>query len=337
MSRPHTPLLGRLAGWFNEVIVTDALRVLLDHQQSMHSFLDYVGRAAGTDLSMVRTFERERVIDDGRVDLEGLDADGRPRLLIEAKLSHLITTEQMSRYLAFQRLALAGAPGVLMLLVPASRVAEAGAVMDRVVTTPAQAEIRSVVLSWDECLEAIAGQLPASESSPVSAAADVAQLQAVCREFSSWVVPPSMVPDADRQEHLRVLRDKLHHRLRDELPSAGPLVARDPAHTHRYFGVDDADNYVSIGLAPGLEAEGGTPFWLWVPEGTPEYGHWRAALRRSILREQLEERGGGLWLPLHMGTDIGGPELVEHLAAQSVAILALLHPTSPSRVEPGPQ
>lgn len=103
----------------------------------------------------------------------------------------------------------------------------------------------------------------------------------------------------------------------------GPLVASDPAHTRRYCGVDGT-NYVRVGLAPGLEATAGTAFWLWVPEGTPAYGHWRAALRRSAFREQLEERHGGLWLPLHMGTDIGGRQLVEHLAAQVLAVLTLL-------------
>lgn len=72
-------MLGRLAGWFNEVIVTDALRLLLDDPLSMHSFLDYVGHRAKADLRAVRTFERERGIGDGRVDLEGRDADGRPR------------------------------------------------------------------------------------------------------------------------------------------------------------------------------------------------------------------------------------------------------------------
>lgn len=234
----HTPLLGRLAGWFNELIATDALRLLLDHPGSMQAFLDYVGRAADIDLSMVRTFERERGIGEGRVDLEGLDTDGRPRLLIEAKLSHLIPADQMSRYLAYQQVALDGEPGVLMLLVPTSRVAEAGAVMDTVLTASAGAQIRPVVLSWDQCLEAIAEQLPAAESGAVSPGADVAQLRAVCRAFSSWVLPPTAVADADRQEHLRVLRDKLHHRLRDELAWTGPLVARDPAHTYRYFAIN---------------------------------------------------------------------------------------------------
>lgn len=329
MPGSHTPLLGRLAGWFNEVIATDALRLLLDHPQSMQSFLGYVGRAADTDLSMVRSFERERGIGEGRVDLEGLDADGRPRLLIEAKLGHLITAEQMNRYLAYQQAVLAGEPGVLMLLVPSSRVTEAGAVMDTVLTPSAGAQIRPVVLSWDGCLDAIAEQLPASEASAVSAAADVAQLQAVCREFSSWVIPPTTAADDDRQERLAVLRDKLHQRLRPELASMGPLVSSDPAHTRRYFGVDDT-NYVSVGLAPGLEPTAGTPFWLWIPEATPDYGRWRAALRRSAFREQLEERHGGLWLPMHMGTDLGGPELVEHLAAQVLAVLTLLHQPVPA-------
>lgn len=122
----------------------------------------------------------------------------------------------MTKYLAYQQAALAQRPGVLMLLVPASRLTEARAVMDAVLTPSTGAQIRPVVLSWDECLEAIAAQLPASESGAVSAAADVAQLQAVCRAFSSWVVSPTTVADTDRQEHLQALRDKLPHRLRSE-------------------------------------------------------------------------------------------------------------------------
>lgn len=71
-------MLGRLAGWFNEVIVTDALRLLLDDPLSMHSFLDYVGHRAKADLGTVRTFERERGLGDGRVDLEALMPTGVP-------------------------------------------------------------------------------------------------------------------------------------------------------------------------------------------------------------------------------------------------------------------
>ena len=150
------------------------------------------------------------------------------------------------------------------------------------------------------------------------------------------MAPPSTVADLGRQDHLRVLLDKLHDRLTAELPSSGPLVARDPAHIRRYFTVDESDNYVSIGLVPALEAEGGSPFWLWVPKGTAEYEDWRAILRRSGFRGQLHERDGGLWLPLLMGTDMGGPELVEHLAGQALAVLTLLQKSLPDRTDPHP-
>lgn len=99
MPAPHTPLLGRLAGYFTEVITTDALRLLLDDPPSRVAFLDLVGDAVGVDLSMVRSFERERGIEGGwRLDLEGLDAGGRPRLIVEAKIGHLITLDQMRTY-----------------------------------------------------------------------------------------------------------------------------------------------------------------------------------------------------------------------------------------------
>lgn len=94
----HQPLLGRLAArWFNEVIATDALRLLLDDATLRTAFLNLVGEARGVELSTVTAFERERTTADGRLDLEGVDPQGRPRV-IEAKFGHVMSVAQMSRY-----------------------------------------------------------------------------------------------------------------------------------------------------------------------------------------------------------------------------------------------
>lgn len=328
MPAPHTPLLGRLAGYFTEVITTDALRLLLDDPPSRAAFLDLVGDAVGVDLSMVRSFERERGIEGGwRLDLEGLDAEGRPRLIVEAKIGHLITLDQMRTYLAHQQQALGGERGVLMLLVPATRVSEGRMVLDTLEPDLPQT-IRTVVLSWEECLQTMAEALDTAGSGPVSPAADVAQLQAVCRVLSGWVVPAVAVTDPKHGQHLRTMLDRLTERLKSDLAWTGPLVNRNPAHVYRYVSVGHVDNYLSIGLAIGLEDLGGSPFWLCIPQASPQFESWRKTLRLSAYGEELREMGEAVWLPLHLAPDLAGDTLVEHLAAQALVVLTLLEQTT---------
>jgi hypothetical protein len=331
MPDSHRPLLGRLARWFNEVIATDALRSVLDDPVVRSAFLDFVGNAASTDLSEVRAFERERPTADGRMDLEGVDAQGRPRLVIEAKFGHLMSVDQMSKYLAHQNRQLAGAvPGVLMLLVPDGRLAQARAIMNAIGSAGPDhgtdmSRIEPIALSWEDCLSAIESATSAQPVSPVSPAADLAQLRALCEELSGWTRPVVEIPDDERTEFLKVVLEQ----LKDRVPSrnTGPRVARDPDYlTLRYFGVPGAASYYSIGLTHRF-AESSTPVWLRFHKATNDFQEVKKRLRRSEFAEQIRQSRGHIWLPLNIEPDLGGPELVGYLVAQVERIANVVAPS----------
>jgi hypothetical protein len=261
MTSDHKPLLGRLANrWFNEVIATDALRLLLDDPVTRSAFLALVSQAAAVDLSEIRAFERERTTVDGRIDLQGVDVQGRPRLVIEAKFGHTMSPEQMAKYLSHQDNELAGAaPGVLLLLVPAGRIGLAREVMAFVRSTTAgqvrdAPSIEPIALSWEDCLSALEAAVGERSANPASPAADIAQLRAVCETLGGWSAPLMELPDAEHAQYLRVVLEQLKDRVRAR--NFGPLQGRDPDYTEfRYFGVPQARSSYSVGLTHRFDAE----------------------------------------------------------------------------------
>jgi hypothetical protein len=188
----HQPLMGRLASrWFPEYVFSDAFRLLLDDQTARSAFLDLAGNTAAVDLVAVTAFERERPIADGQLDLQGVDPQGRPRLIIEAKFGHMMGDRQMRRYLSHQREALSGTghtddvEGVLLLLVPQTRLQEAAAIMTHLGSrqselSPNSVKVVPISLSWERCLDTIMDAVSAQNAGPVSVAADTAQLRALC-------------------------------------------------------------------------------------------------------------------------------------------------------------
>ncbi|MDQ3223660.1 MAG: hypothetical protein M3Q75_09360 [Gemmatimonadota bacterium] len=253
----HQPLLGRLAAtWFNEVIATDALRLLLDDTTLRTALLKMIMQATGVDLSGVTAFERERRTQDGRLDLEGVDRQGRPRLIVEVKFGHLIGFEQVNRYRTHQGAELGDdLDGVLLLLVPPSRLREAQGVMDfaRANEEPGlgrSGRIRLLALSWDSVLDELSAVV-GDGSGPVSIAADIGQLRAVCDTLSVWSTPLAAVSEIEREGFLRVVVDQLKERV--PAVSLRSLQVRDPDYlVFRYYEVPELSGTVfSIGVVPG--------------------------------------------------------------------------------------
>ena len=332
---PYEPLLGKLAPrWFNEVTATDALRVLLDEGTLREAFLGFVGALASTDLTAVRSFERERVIADGRIDLEGVDVQGRPRLVIEAKFAHGMSVEQMLKYRSHQRGELnigEAVPGVLLLLVPASRLEPARAIMKVLRDTdaasgPDAAPISAVAASWEDCLGALEATAADPRSGPVSLAADVAQLQALCASLASWIAPLTEVPEDETWEYLRVISEQVRQRAPPR--AQGPIQKKDQDYAEfRYFGVPGAATWYSIGLTRSFADGRATPIWMRFHRVTNEFDAVSRALRRSRYAEELRAKRGHLWLPLEVDEARSGPELVDDLVAQVAEILRVLVPS----------
>ena len=130
-------LLGRIAefGWFmqqGEPAATQALAMLLEDEPLREAFVRDLEDRTGTDLNAVSYFVPEAVHEDGaRPDLEGLDDEGQPLIVVEAKFWAALEQGQVRSYLADQASRLgASVQGVFVLLVPTSRVEEAQSVLN---------------------------------------------------------------------------------------------------------------------------------------------------------------------------------------------------------------
>ena len=117
--------MGRLAtlGWFarrGEVAATQALAVLLEEPQLRDGLVNHIGRAIGTEIDAVTSFQPELIHADGaRPDLEGQDKLGRPLVVVEAKFGAILSREQMEAYLTDQEARLTdGARGAPCCLFP---------------------------------------------------------------------------------------------------------------------------------------------------------------------------------------------------------------------------
>jgi hypothetical protein len=121
-------LLGRIAefGWFmqqGEPAATQALAMLLEDEPLREAFLRALEDRTGANLNAVSYFVPEAVHEDGaRPDLEGLDDEGQPLIVVEAKFWAALEQGQVRSYLADQVSRLgAGVQGVFVLVVPTSR------------------------------------------------------------------------------------------------------------------------------------------------------------------------------------------------------------------------
>ena len=172
----------------------------------------------------------ERLQDDGaRADLVGLDANSRPRVVIEAKFNAYLTPKQVRNYLDDQERLIGDASidRALVLLMPPSRVAEAENVLrqvrsERISEGLSPHTAGTGVLSWDAWIdhwELAVDDLP---KTPDSIAADLVQLRAVCLALGGVVVPP-FNSDSGAEWRQRGERARQSGRRRDQTTHAARL------------------------------------------------------------------------------------------------------------------
>ncbi len=343
----HQPLLGRLASrWFHEYIVTEAFSLLLDDRTARAAFLDVVGQTAGVDLSAVSAFERERPIADGQLDLQGVDPQGRPRLIIEAKFGHTMSHEQMRKYLTHQVAALTGTgrtdpvEGVLLLLVPQPRLADAAAIMTHLASSQTEPtggapRVVPVSLSWEHCLNTVMAAVAPEDAGPVSLAADTAQLRALCTRLSAESAPLTDLPEIEQEAHLRHIVLDL---LKDRVPRVAMRLAKDQDHrVFRYYAMAGENGSVySIGLSSVYRTkEDDTDVWLRFNKTTGDFAEIQKRIHRSALFEKSRAYRGHIWFPLEVDPALPGPELVDRLAEQvAVIVAAASRPPSPNSQVP---
>lgn len=316
------PLLAQLAryDWFTKVgepAITQFLNGLLDEPSLNQAITALIARRSGRDIFNVVQWRPEQIqADRGRTDLEGLDPEGRPRIIVEVKFGALLTAGQMVSYLSSQRMRLREEASVLVALIPEYRRGEC----ERELAVARQAvgagPDRTVTLSWDEWLDAWDAADVADD-----VRCDLAQLRGLCAALSGLAIPPferEPGPDwAEREADLLALLRLVTRRL---MPEGARLTPQGPDEFSWYTGrryvgpVRPYDAAVSVGLAGPWAAEGDAALWLRFHKDTPGFLEIERRVRVSKLSEQARDYAGHVWLPVKIPVGPAGQQLAEAIA-----------------------
>jgi hypothetical protein len=313
-----------------EVAVTEAITWLCALPGGSHA-LDQLIRDAGLDPEPeVAWYAEVPAADRSRTDIEAWWGDPPlPRVVIEAKLGHTLTVEQVAIYFAHLKTRLAdhdrSDEGVVVLLVPEHRSQEARAVLSKVEAAEVEAAksplLRTAVWNYRQVLDALEEALGAD--------GDVAQLRGLVEICEALDIKPLSPEDltmasSPRAADLRRVVDFASVSLFDEtriLPSGS-----DEHFTWRRYHQVVGDTHVAIGLrrpeaSADASAHGRT--WMRVHATTPE-----AALAGEALKQQCPsaytDAAGHVWVPLEVPVGVSGSGMITRVAEQVEAVIAAI-------------
>lgn len=250
--------------------------------------------------------------DGGRSDLEYEWGDpARTRVLVEAKIGHTLTPEQVAGYAT----RLPPDDGMLVVLTPASRRAEAVDVVERC-RSMVGSQVRFDVWTYDDVLRHLEAALPGN--------GDVAQLRGLVRAHSATDREPLRSEDLLEGSHSR--RDDIWWIV--DQASFGIAGSRLPAGSdwsleqRRYLPLDQ------VSVAVGVGRKGGVPDarrpWAWLRlSGSDGY---RRISHRALpnIRPGTAWDGNETWLPLPIETGVHGSTAAALLRGWLETLLAEL-------------
>lgn len=245
----------------------------------------------------------EVVGDGGRSDLEyAWGNPPRTHVLIEAKIGHTLTPEQVVGYA--DRLPTGG--GLLVVLAPAARRAEALGIVARCRDMTTRT-VSLDVWTYDDVLAALEAALPAS--------GDVAQLRGLVRAHNATDVEP--FDDEDLLEPHDARRDDVWWVV--DHASFGVHGTRMPSgsdwslHRRRYLPVGQYDVALAVGVGRKGPLEGESRPWAWL-RLTGGDGYGRIARRALVrIRPDAQDVADETWLPLDVETGVHGSVAAERL------------------------
>jgi hypothetical protein len=341
-------LLGHLAqfGSFwqqGELLCTQGLAYLLRDAEGERAFTDLISRATDRPLSPgLRWLAESRQEDRGRPDLEGRDAEGRPLVKIEAKLGAAFGQGQLESYVSAL---CAGGGGVLLLVVPKSRLEEitdhtsalfeiAGVGPWRI--TRDAVEVACAVVSWEDVLEALS--TVASERFRD----DLSQFLAMYRVFNGddWEPPtsdPELLAWRDQQASWEILVERVTRALTpgSQVLPFGVHGGAQP-YRRRYVRLLESpvSSFYSVGTRDPFQGHK-TPVWLRFHKDTGHFIEITGRLERSALAANAVHSQGHLWFPLDVPLNSDRQTIIRDLVAQALRIVAVAYPPSASE-EPRP-
>ncbi len=307
--------------------------MLLDDDVLRQAFVSYAEELTDAVLPGIQVFEAERSHEGfGRPDIEGVDAQRQVVMIVEGKFWAPLEVKQVHNYLAHLRQTpKTQHPAGFLVLLPESRESEARRIVATASITDAGANERPVaagVMTWEGLLARLDHAAAGLEQYPNSISADLVQFRGLCSTLSGVVIPPvdPNAPWRTRQADLEHLVDLLTRGLLKPGEKLLPVVHEPGFDPMRYtYAIDPSlhgelypfsDSYLAIGLAQRFADQGDPPLWMRFSKKTPHFPAIRRNLRASVLWNLAREDDGHVWLPLTIGDDLAGPDLVSDLVAQ---------------------
>jgi hypothetical protein len=325
-----------------EVAVTRALAWLASRAHVADGLGALVERSGLRVDSESQWFAEVRAEDGTRTDLECVHVESSaPVVVVEAKLTAAMTSDQLRHYAAGQRRRLLAGGwdrGVLAVLVPVHRRHEAQQKLAHALEMPGDTDpeavgdgvmLRGVVWTFDELLGAISPD--GSEDPDVNQLADLIAVEEALdiRPFSEHEL---VRPDGTRRRDLWVIADRVSAAIApagSRLPPSGEdsgfewrrYVVLTPGGTNvaigvrRHVGADPPDEWTSL-------------LWLRVHRDTPsaEVAVERLARRYPNITKDVH---GHTWLALDVPAGAGGADVVDAVRTQVEEVAAVILEAEP--------
>ncbi|MDQ1246240.1 MAG: hypothetical protein QG597_608, partial [Actinomycetota bacterium] len=332
------PLLASLAreGWFTQMgepAATKCLALLLRTEPRLQqATVSWLSSLTGVNLASVHHFEPELVQDDrARPDLVGLDSDGRPVVVVEAKFGAALTPEQLSSYLRYQQARLGDSPGALVVLVPEARLAHAQLVAHAAVEKAQWAPAGVGVTSWDAWLDTWDAEVDATASEDFLLRSDLNQLRGLIRAMDGLLgTPYAPNPEAPWRtweadlsalvlEFTRIVNEAEGYTARD-LPAQSQEPAFSPARYVLVTRRSPSDIFFRVGVSHERADQGKTPIWARL--AGVHAGPIIGALHATFPHGE-EDAHGQFWVPLDVPETVGS-ERVHFMTEQLLARMSIV-------------
>lgn len=338
-------ILAHLAQRFavsSENVATESLTWILRRSSAAAKSVSVLVRSCGADVPDGLTFVGQvGSPDTGRPDVVGTDAEGRARVLIEAKFAAGLTTQQPVGYL--DSLLPIQEPSCLLIVAPAVRLSSLWSELLRALpdqsskapapSTPAMGVQKQDVgkgrvlalVSWRELIESVLDALRAAAE--LALVQDAEQLLALTEAMDAAafepVTPADFSPRIARQMH------QLQHIIQDTYYRAvkGPTleqIRNKPSHGRIFYGWNvravKSQKAFWFGYLPRVWSRHGvSPLWAQIAESKP----WTRQRLQSALATFGHRGGSGLFdddkafhIPLTIEAFAGKADVVTSLVQQ---------------------
>jgi hypothetical protein len=361
MPNEHAPLLAhllpKLPGSTENAAVEALAYILGNSEASLRAFNALVSEGVSSPVAVISRVETQRTAEDGtRPDLIGLDADNKPRVILEAKFWAGLTANQPNRYI--KQLPEEG-PSVLLFVGPDARLEslweevsrESEKSEHRLVSPIARDRIRSgrlegadryiMVVSWVNLLARMRDGV--RDAGEPGVEADIRQLLGLAEIMDEAAFLPLKDEElergpvfARRMLQLRDLVDSVLRKGREE--QWADMQGRSTIWKYgygRFFQFPGLEVLPWFGVYETLWAEPkaeNTPLWTWVAGRDPaKDGLDQAQLDglRDTLGLRLHHDSDGWWAPIHLRAGLDKDQLVAHIAAQLKNIREVLTGSMP--------